>query len=453
MGFSEYSRWTAFDWDELDLQRLMGELSDHLLESGFQKQFEEQMRRYFQGEEDEFSEEDEEDPLSGLRSAIREILRESDLLSEQQKQQFFDKEGNVLDERLEQLIDQLIAKLLEQGFLNLSSEGEVVQWRFNDEGRLELVDPGTGEAMGRGSKKQVKVSVSKKGMDFLGHQSLRQLLGGFGSSSFGGHRTERSSAGYEAYEASKPYEFGDTLQLDPSKTVLSAVQRQGSAEALDLTYDDLWVRQSSYYSSCATVLLIDCSHSMILYGEDRFTPAKRVALALAHLIRTQFPGDTLRVVLFHDAAEEIPLAKLAEAQVGPYHTNTCEGLKLARRILNSQRKEKKQILMITDGKPSALFLGDAVAVGRGSDGSDLYGRRLYKNSMGLDPMIVKETLREADMCRRDEIMLNTFMITDDYYLVRFVERLTLTAAGQAYFAAPTSVGSVVMQRFLSAKRK
>src|SRR4029078_4828958 len=164
----------------------------------------------------------------------------------------------------------------------------------------------------------------------------------------------------------KPYEFGDTMNLDVTETILNAVKRtqgsgsgyQGSGPGLDVDYEDLMVSQGEYQSSCATVLMLDCSHSMILYGEDRFTPAKRVALALAHLIKHQYPGDALHCVLFHDAAEEIPLSQLARVRVGPYYTNTRDGLRVARRILERQRKDMRQIIMITDGKPSAMTLPD-----------------------------------------------------------------------------------------------
>ena len=166
----------------------------------------------------------------------------------------------------------------------------------------------------------------------------------------------------------KEYEFGDTLNLDISATLLHAVAREGLGAPLNLEYSDLMVRQAEYESSCSTVLLLDTSHSMILYGEDRFTPAKRVALALSHLIRTQYPGDSLRLVLFHDSAEEIPLKQLARVVVGPYHTNTCEGLRLARRLLMAEKKDMRQIVMITDGKPSAITLPNG---------------RIYKNAFGL----------------------------------------------------------------------
>lgn len=207
---------------------------------------------------------------------------------------------------------------------------------------------------------------------------------------------------------------------------------------LKLDYPDLLIHQSEYQSSCATVLMLDCSHSMILYGEDRFTPAKRVAMALAHLIRTQYPGDSLNLVLFHDSAEELPLSQLARVQVGPYYTNTCEGLRLAQRILARQRKDMKQIVMITDGKPSALTREDG---------------RIYKNSFGLDPEVVRETIREVAACRRSGIMINTFMLARDYELVSFVKKVTEICRGKAYFTTPYTLGQYLLLDYMQNKVK
>src|SRR6202030_2637707 len=178
---------------------------------------------------------------------------------------------------------------------------------------------------------------------------------------------------------------GDTLNMDISGTLFNAVQRDGARIPIELDYPDLMVHQCEYQSSCATVVMLDCSHSMILYGEDRFTPAKKVAMALSQLIRTQYPGDSLSLVLFHDSAEEVPLSQLARVKVGPYYTNTREGLRMAQRILQRQRKDMKQIVMITDGKPSALTLEDG---------------RIYKNAFGLDPLVVSQTLEEVSKCKR-----------------------------------------------------
>ncbi|HEY6045639.1 MAG TPA: VWA domain-containing protein, partial [Pyrinomonadaceae bacterium] len=202
--------------------------------------------------------------------------------------------------------------------------------------------------------------------------------------------------------------------------------------------------------------MLDCSHSMILYGEDRFTPAKKVALALGHLIRTQYPGDSLKIVLFHDSAEELPLAKLATTQVGPYHTNTAEGLRLARRILQAQRKDMKQIVMVTDGKPTACFVDGAAATHPGGfrrqPGADTRERRIYKNSMGGDPFVMDATFREVQACRKSGIMINTFMLASDYYLVEFVKQMTTMTNGKAYFANPANLSQFVLIDFLRRKK-
>src|SRR5256714_3489880 len=202
--------------------------------------------------------------------------------------------------------------------------------------------------------------------------------------------------------------------------------------------------------------MLDCSHSMILYGEDRFTPAKKVALALAHLIRTQYPGDSLKIVLFHDSAEELPMARLATTQVGPYHTNTAEGLRLSRRLLQGQRKEMKQIVMVTDGKPTACFLGDVSMAPFGHRGFESQGeptgRRLYKNSMGGDPFVMAETFKEVQACRKAGIMINTFMLASDYYLVEFVKEMTAMTNGKAYFADPNNLSQFVLIDFLKRKK-
>jgi len=234
------------------------------------------------------------------------------------------------------------------------------------------------------------------------------------------------------------YQFGDTLNLDVNQTLFSAVQREGLRVPLSLEYSDLHVHQCEYQSSCATVVMLDCSHSMILYGEDRFTPAKKVAMALSQLIRTQYPGDSLQLVLFHDSAEEVPMSQLAQVQVGPYYTNTCEGLKLAQRLLARQRKDMKQIVMITDGKPSALTLEDG---------------RIYKNAFGLDPLVVSQTLEEVSKCKRAGVLINTFMLASDYGLVQFVQKVTEMCRGKAYFTTPYTLGQYLLMDYMSRKTK
>jgi Ca-activated chloride channel family protein len=232
------------------------------------------------------------------------------------------------------------------------------------------------------------------------------------------------------------------MNLDVSETLLNTIRRTQSlevkdGEGLDVGYEDLVVRQTEYRSSCATVVMLDCSHSMILYGEDRFTPAKKVALALSHLLRTQFPGDSLRIVLFHDSAEEIPLSMLGRVKVGPHYTNTREGLRVAQRILARERKDMKQIVMVTDGKPTALTLDDG---------------RIYRNPFGMDPKVIGLTLKEVINCRRQNIMINTFMLARDYELVAFVAKVSELTRGKAYFTSPYDLGEAVLMDFLRKKR-
>ena len=320
--------------------------------------------------------------------------------------------------------------MVSEGYLNLDVPPQVPS------GHQEVTGPG---GLARAAARDVEFQLTEKGMDFLGFKTLRGLLGSLGKSSFGSHDTPDLATGVEADASSRPYQFGDTMNIDVNATLQNALIRNGSLDVpIDLDYGDLMVRQAEYRSSCATVLMLDTSHSIILYGEDRFTPAKKVALALTHLIRTQFPGDTLRVVLFHDSAEEIPLARLAHAQVGPYHTNTAEGLKLARRILLAQKKDMRQIVMITDGKPSAVTRPNGM---------------IYKNSMGLDATVIAETLREVADCRRCGIMINTFMLARDRALVEFVKRVSAIAKGKAYFTNTMTLGQFILMDFLKRKTR
>jgi Ca-activated chloride channel family protein len=299
--------------------------------------------------------------------------------------------------------------------------------------------PGPQRLQGPGSMGgpgNVKFQVTDKAIDFLGYRALRDLLGSMGRSSAGRHDTRHQAPGIEAGSAPRPYEFGDTLTLDPSATILNAIQRRQAIA--DIDYEDLMVAQGDYQSSCATVLMLDCSHSMVLYGEDRFTPAKRVALALSHLIRHQYPGDALNVVLFHDSAEEVPLSQLGRVRVGPYYTNTREGLRLARRVLERQRKDMRQIVMITDGKPSAVTRPDG---------------RIYRNAFGLDPFVLRETFAEVAACRRSGIMINTFMLARNHDLVAFVRRVARICHGKAYFTTPYTLGQYVLMDYMTRKSR
>src|SRR5207245_1187948 len=444
MRFTRYSKFNGLDVYGINLGDLMEGLSDSLLYSGYDGDY------YWTREPSR-----RDTSLDALRRALLQALMDQGLLSQHQIQQMLDEnEGKYEGSQLQEMLNQLIERLVEEGYLTLHEEPQTEQRRDmmggNGEGRIE-------EPLLR----NVKFEVTEKGLDFLGYKTLRNLLGSLGKSSAGRHDTAHLSTGIEAAAASKPYEFGDTINLDVNTTLLSAIRREGLKVPLNLEYKDLHVHQCDYQSSCATVVMLDCSHSMILYGEDRFTPAKKVALALAHLIRTQYPGDSLKIVLFHDSAEELALAKLATTQVGPYHTNTAEGLRLARRILQSQRKEMKQIVMVTDGKPTACFVEanvgqtstsvhrrdarqgpPATPTSRSSD------RRLYKNSMGGDPFVMEQTFKEVQGCRKAGIMINTFMLASDYYLVEFVKQMTAMTNGKAYFTNPNNLSQFVLDDFL-----
>ena len=411
----KYSKFTGTDWDSLSLEELLNHLSDYLLQSGF-----------FQNPYGSHPS-DQDHNLQNLHDAILEALLNQDMLSDELLEKLMEGSGEDLEARLSELVQKLIERLEEEGYLSYAEDRQA-------EG--EPPQPGPGHESSQAG--QVRFELTHKSLDLLGYRTLKDLLGSLGRSQFGRHDTREMSTGIEASGASRNYEFGDTLNLDVSGTLLQAVRREGLGTPLKLDYPDLLIHQSEYQSSCATVLMLDCSHSMILYGEDRFTPAKRVAMALAHLIRTQYPGDSLNLVLFHDSAEELPLSQLARVQVGPYYTNTCEGLRLAQRILARQRKDMKQIVMITDGKPSALTRENG---------------KIYKNSFGLDPVVVRETIREVAACRRSGIMINTFMLARDYELVSFVKKVTEICRGKAYFTTPYTLGQYLLLDYMQNKVK
>jgi Ca-activated chloride channel family protein len=446
LKFTRYSKFNGLDVFGINLGDLMEGLSDSLLSSGYDDDYYSTRQRMPQ-----------DTSLDALRRALLQALMDQDLLSQRQIQQMLDEnEGKYEGSQLQEMLNQLIERLVEEGYLTLHEEPQNArQQREMGGGQGTIEEP---------LPRNIKFEVTEKGLDFLGYKTLRNLLGSLGKSSMGRHDTAHLATGIEAEAASKPYEFGDTINLDVNTTLLSAIQREGLSVPLNLEYKDLHVHQCDYQSSCATVVMLDCSHSMILYGEDRFTPAKKVALALGHLIRTQYPGDSLKIVLFHDTAEELPLAKLATTQVGPYHTNTAEGLRLARRILQAQRKDMKQIVMVTDGKPTACFVEGAQAsafagTGRASRGANPLAtasgsvtRRLYKNSMGGDPWVMEATFREVQACRKAGIMINTFMLASDYYLVEFVKQMTAMTNGKAYFANPSNLSQFVLIDFLRRRK-
>jgi len=433
-----YTKYTGDDLDDVDIEDLVAKLSDLLLSSGFGNPY---------------GSDEAERTMQALHDAILDALFNGGVLPEETIERLLGDpaDGDQSDARskLEELIQQIMERMADEGYITMPPDLEAERERRQGQGG------GSGP-----DQPNVTFEVTDKALDFLGYRALRDLLGSLGKSSYGRHDTREQATGVETTGAPKPYEFGDTLNLDPASTLLNAVQREArqssvishqssvgshqsavgshQSSGIHVTHQDLMVVQGEYQSSCATVLMLDCSHSMILYGEDRFTPAKRVALALAQLIKTQYPGDALKVVLFHDSAEEIPLAELGRVRVGPYYTNTREGLRLARRILDRQRKDMRQIIMITDGKPSALTQPDG---------------RIYKNAFGLDPFIVAETCAEVAACRKSGIMINTFMLARDYDLVSFVRRVAAICKGKAYFTTPYTLGQYVLMDYMDKKTK
>jgi Ca-activated chloride channel homolog len=404
-----YTKYNGDLASEMDLEELLQALSDYLLDSGFR---------------DPYSDAQQLDrSLDGLRQLLRWVLENSDA--------FDDSLRRKLDElsaagKLDELIDKLIQRMEQENYISTKGPREPMQ------------NPQAGGGSADGPNGEARFEVTDKSLDFLGFKALRDLLGSLGKSSQGRHDTRHWATGIEASGGSRRYEFGDTLNLDVTATLGSAIAREGIGLPLNMEYDDLQVHQCDYESSCATVMMLDCSHSMILYGEDRFTPAKRVAMALSHLIRTQFPGDSLSLVLFHDSAEEMPVSQLARVKVGPWYTNTREGLRVAQRILARQRKDMKQIVMITDGKPSALTMPDG---------------RIYKNAYGLDPLVINETLGEVALCKRSNILINTFMLATDFDLVHFVKQVSEMCRGKAYFTTPQTLGQYLLMDYMQRRSK
>ncbi len=408
-----YTKYVPDPASEMSMEDLLDALSDYFLQSGFNDNFWYELP-------------DGEKSLDELRRALEQALLNGEMFDEEMRDRL---QQMQMEGQLEELIEKLIERMQQEDYISIDRPFEA---QPHDPSKQSSVGGQVGDAQ------SAKFEITDKSLDFLGFKALRDLLGSLGKSSFGRHDTRDMATGVEASGASKPYEFGDTLNLDITATLSSAIQREGLGLPLNLEYRDLQVHQCEYQSSCATVLMLDCSHSMILYGEDRFTPAKKVAMALSHLIRTQYPGDSLSLVLFHDSAEEVPLSQLARVKVGPYYTNTREGLRMAQRILQRQRKDMKQIVMITDGKPSALTLEDG---------------RIYKNAFGLDPLVVSQTLEEVSKCKRAGVLINTFMLASDYGLVQFVQKVTEMCRGKAYFTTPYTLGQYLLMDYMSRKTK
>lgn len=281
--------------------------------------------------------------------------------------------------------------------------------------------------------------LTRRGAQRIRQDALREIFTSLKKSGTGNHETPHTGSGVERTGELRAYEFGDqTVNIDATSTLSNALKRDSDLDHFSLQEEDIRVHETEHMSNVATVLMLDISHSMILYGEDRITPAKQVALALSELITTRFPKDRLHVILFGDEAREVNMHELPFVSVGPFHTNTRAGLQLARQLLKRKGNANKQIFMVTDGKPSAIFEPNG---------------RLYKNSFGLDPRIVNKTLDEAVACRREGVTITTFMVAHDPYLVNFVEELTRANHGRAYYSGLNKLGETVFVDYIRNRRK
>ncbi len=283
-----------------------------------------------------------------------------------------------------------------------------------------------------------ELSVTTRGIQRIRQDALREIFTSLKKAPGGNHETPSTGKGVDRLSETKKWSFGDVpTNIDLTSTLTNAMKRDG-IDQFSLKEEDLEVYETEHQTTCATVLMLDISHSMVLYGEDRITPAKQVALALAELIRIKFPKDYLALVVFGDDAKIVSLSELPFLTVGPFHTNTRAGLQLARSLLRRTGNVNKQIFMVTDGKPSAI-VDDA--------------GRLYKNSFGLDPRIVNKTLDEAVQCRREKITVSTFMVAQDPYLINFVEEFTKANQGRAYYSSLNNLGEFIFVDYLKNRRK
>ncbi len=405
-----YTKYTGDPSSEMSLDDLLKALSEYLLDSGFQDPW------------SRFAEFNGEHTMDNLREALRQALEAGDLFDGDMQQRIEEMAENG---QLDELIDKLIQRMEQENYISTQGRqdpNQAIRGRPDGHGRgpgairSDRQEPGLSWA-----SRPYAICLARWASPVLAATTPGILL------------LELRPVALPSLTNS-----ATSLNLDTTATLSAAIAREGITLPLNLEYSDLHVHQCEYQSSCATVVMLDCSHSMILYGEDRFTPAKKVAMALSHLIRTQYPGDSLSLVLFHDSAEEVPISQIARVKVGPHYTNTREGLRVAQRILERQRKDMKQIVMITDGKPSALTLPDG---------------RIYKNAFGLDPLVVSETLEEVARCKRSNIMINTFMLASDLGLVQFVQKMTKMCRGKAYFTTPDTLGEYLLMDYMSRKMK
>ncbi len=281
------------------------------------------------------------------------------------------------------------------------------------------------------------LSLTHKGSRRIRQDALEEIFTSLKKKGPGQHESPFTGQGIERLSETKPYKFGDQASnIDFSATINNAIKREG-LDDFNLKEEDFEVYETEHLTSCATVLMLDISHSMILYGEDRITPAKKVALALSEMILTRFPKDNLDVLVFGDRAMEVELAQIPMIAVGPYHTNTKDALELAQRILKRKRNVNKQIFMVTDGKPSAIF----------QDGG------LYKNPYGMDRRIMNQTLNQARACRKNNITLTTFMVARDPWLIDFVQQLTEVCKGRAYYSSLNQLGEYIFVDYIRNRKQ
>ena len=358
--------------------------------------------------------------LEELKRAIQKALESGQLFPDDQMQQMLESLRTMTQEQMDQLLENLVQKLADEGTSRPSSSR--IRARAGRQGR----------------EGQARFEVTDKSLDFLGFKTLKDLLGSLGKSSFGRHDTRDLATGIESSGSSKQYEFGDTLNLDISETLFSAVRREGVKVPIDLEYSDLHVHQCEYQSSCATVLMLDCSHSMILYGEDRFTPAKTrgdgAGASDPHAVSGR--QSALRAVSrFRRGAEYQPAGARAGGSLLHQHARWADSGAAA---AAAGTKDMKQIVMITDGKPSALTLEDG---------------RTYRNAFGLDPLVISRTLEEVNRCKKQGIMINTFMLASDYGLMNFIQKVTELCRGKAYFTTPHTLGQYLLMDYMNRKTR
>ncbi len=324
---------------------------------------------------------------------------------------------------------------------------EALQWMNELDKQYELTDDEYGigdfieELKEKGYLKddheKGQVNITPKTEQGIRKKSLEEIFGKLKKTKTGDHQTNKPGMGDEVSPETRPFQFGDLLeQIDFTESIRNAQINHG-LDSFTMNEDDLQIRETDYKSQTSTVLMIDISHSMILYGEDRITPAKKVAMALSELITTKYPKDTLDIVVFGNDAWPVEIKDLPYLQVGPFHTNTVAGLELAMDILRRRKNANKQIFMITDGKPTCLKIG----------------KRYYKNSFGLDRKVTSRCLNLAAQCRKLKIPITTFMIATDPYLQSFVHEFTETNNGKAYFASLDKLGAFIFKDFESGKRK